>query len=299
MNKNILVTGADGFIGSHLCKRLVEKDHEVFGLAFLRNNSLTDKKFHLLKGDIRDKEFVEKLVKENNIKIIFHLAAILPSESDFDDPFKVFGVNTVGTLNLLSAARKNSVEKFVFASTMSVYSEPPLQLPVDENHPTFPKSVYGASKVSAEALCRSYNDFMEIYILRYGGAYGLGQDSHYAMSNFISSALKDEPITIYGDGSQTTDFVYIDDVVSASISAMESGKPSVYNIGGGKETSIKELAEKIIKVTGSKSKIVFSDKKTNRPFRFVLDIKKARDSLKYSPASLDSGLSEYLSSLKK
>lgn len=301
---NILVTGANGFIGSYLCQKLVENGYEVFGLAFLRDASklgeiLKNNKFHLLYGDIRDKNFIEKIIKENNIKTIFHLAAVLPSNSDYNDPFSIFSTNVMGTLNLLDAAYKNRVLKFIFASTMSVYSEPPSYLPVDEKHPCWPDNIYGASKVSAEAFCNSYKESMEIYVLRYGGAYGFGQDGHYAMFNFINSSLKNEPITIHGDGSQTTDFVYIDDVTAGSVLAMESKKPGTYNIGGGEEISIKKLAEKIIKLTGSKSEIVLTGKETNRPFRFFLNIKKAKDNFGYSPAPLDKGLASYIFELKK
>ena len=141
---------------------------------------------------------------------------------------------------------------------MSVYTSPPRYLPVNEDHPTSPSTIYGASKLGGELFCRAYSGAMDVTILRYGGAYGKKQNEHYASYRFIKQALDDKPITIYGNGAQTTDFTYIDDVVRGTILAMKKNKPGVYNIGNGEETSIKELAQKIIKLTGSKSKIILT-----------------------------------------
>jgi UDP-glucose 4-epimerase len=303
-NKKILVTGATGFIGSHLCEKLLEKGHTVFGFSVSDdikniNSIIKNRKFHFKKGDILDIKLLQNIVKENKIKVIFHLAALLPQNSDFKNPFSIFNVNALGTLNLLNIAYQNSVRKFIYASTMSVYSEPPDYLPVDENHPTRPLTIYGSSKLSGELFCSAYSGSLDITVLRYGGAYGLREHKHDVIYRFIRQALTNKLITIYGNGQQTTDFTYIDSIVKASISSMERNKPGIYNIGSGQETSIKELAEKIIKTTNSKSKIVLVGKKTNRPFRFFLDIKKAKKILRYSPVSLDEGLANYLSEFNK
>ncbi|MFA5386119.1 MAG: NAD-dependent epimerase/dehydratase family protein [Candidatus Paceibacterota bacterium] len=304
INENILVTGAGGFIGLHLSEQLVKNGHTVFGLAHSKidknlKNLSDDKSFHLIKGDVCDFDFINKTLKENKIKTIFHLAALLPGVADLDNPFPVFNVNTNGTLNLLSAAYKNNVERFIYASTMSVYTEMPENLPVTENQPTVPSTIYGISKLTGELLCGAYSGKMGITILRYGGAYGKNQHETNAVYRFIAQALKNEPITIYGSGKQSTDFVYIDDVVNGSILAAENNIQVIYNIGSGEETSIKELAEKIIKITESKSKIIFVDKETDRPFRFFLDVKKAKEKLGYSPLSLEKGLTKYISIFNK
>jgi len=300
---NILVTGATGFIGSHLCEELVKKKYNVFGLSSLNNfqnikSLLRQKKIHLLRGDIRNLNFLKKIIKKHQIKTIFHLAAVLPGKNDLDNPFLLFEVNAKGTLNLLNAAYLTGVKKFIYASSSSVYSEPAQYLPVDENHPTRPSTIYGISKLEGELYCNSYSKAMNITILRYCGAYGKGQDSHYATYRFINQALNNEPITIYGDGRQTSDFTYINDIVQGTILAMEKNKPGIYNISSGKETSIIDLAQKIIKLTDSKSKIILSKKNTNRPFRFFLDISKAHKLLGYSPLSLKEGLSRYISDIK-
>ena len=169
---------------------------------------------------------------------------------------------------------------------------------MNENHPTLPSTIYGASKLSGELYCKVYSKVMNVIVLRYCGAYGVGQDEHYATHRFVKQALDQKPITIYGAGNQTTDFTYIDDIVKGSILAIRKAKGGTYNISSGQETSIKKLAETIIKLTNSKSKIIFSGKKTDRSFRFVLDIKKARKILGYSPLPLEKGLSKYISEFK-
>ena len=301
---NILVTGAAGFIGSHLCKELTLKKYNVFGLSPSNNFQdikplLKQKKIHLLRGDIRNLNFLKRIIKKHQIKIIFHLAAALPhDDDDIKDPFLLFEVNARGTLNLLNAAHLNGVEKFIYVSSSSVYSEPSEYLPVDENHLTRPSTIYGVSKLAGELCCNAYAKEMKITVLRYCGAFGVGQDKHYATYRFISQALKNEPITIYGDGTQSSDFTYIGDIVQGTILAMRKNKSGIYNISSGKETSIRDLAKKIIKITGSQSKIILTNKNTNRPFRFFLDIKRAKKILGYSPLSLDKGLSRYISEIK-
>ncbi len=300
---NILITGATGFIGSHLCKELTLKKYNVFGLSPSNNfqnikSLLKQKKFHLLRGDIRNLNFLKRTIKKHQIKIIFHLAAALPHGDDIKDPFLLFEVNARGTLNLLNAAHLNGVEKFIYASSSSVYSEPSEYLPVDENHPTCPSTIYGISKLEGELYCNAYSKVMNVIVLRYCGAYGVGQDEHYATYRFVKQALKNEPITIYGDGKQSSDFTYIEDIVRGTILAMEKNKPGIYNISSGEETSIRDLAKKIINLTNAKSKIILTKKNTNRPFRFFLNTSKAHKLLGYSPFSLKEGLSRYISEIK-
>lgn len=299
---NLLVTGATGFIGSHLCRELVRQGHNVFALSRTgrkRNIAalMRHKEFHLIKGDVQDAGMMQTLVKENRIKAIFHLAAQLPGETSNEDPFAILDTNARGTLNILNTAAKNDVANFLYASTMSVYAEPPRYLPVDEEHPVQPTTVYGVGKLTGELLCNTYANATKIMILRYGGAYGRGERESDAVQTFIKQAKQNKPITIYGDGKQTTDFVRVEDVVAGTLLAWEKGKPGIYNIGSGEETSIKKLAEEIIKITKSKSEIKLTDIATDRPFRFYLDIKKAKKDLGYSPRPLAEGLRDYLKKL--
>lgn len=299
---NILVTGATGFIGSHLCKELIRRGHYVVALSRSgRTNNikvlLTHKGFNLKRGDIQDRDLMRNLIRDNRIESVFHLAAQLPGDSDVNNPFLCFDTNARGTLNILNAAYLNGVGRFIYISTMSVYSEPPQSLPVEESHPAKPPTVYGIAKLTGELYCNVYSKAMNIMILRCSGAYGQNQRESDAIPTFFGQALANKPITIDGDGTQTSDFVYIDDVVQGALLAWEMNKPGVYSIGSGKETSVMELAERIISITGSKSKVVLTGKDTERPFRFFLDITKTREILGYSPRSLDEGLCKYLKEL--
>jgi len=234
------------------------------------------------------------MVKDNQAKVVFHLAAQLPSDGGLENPFVYFETNARGTLNLLNAAYLNGVEKFIYASSMSVYSEPPQYLPVDESHPTQPSTMYSVAKLVGELCCNLYSKVMNIVVLRYSGAYGRGERPSDAMLTFINQALSNKPITIHGDGTQASDFVYIDDVIQGTLLAWENNQPGVYNIGSGQETSVRELAERIIDITNSKSEAALTDKDTERPFKFFLDITKAQKVLGYSPRLLNEGLRIYL-----
>jgi len=297
---NILVTGATGFIGSHLCQELVQRGYTVFGLdqpgrVHDIKLSLDEKKFHLQRGDIRDAGILSDIVKVNNIKAIFHLAAQLPQGGELNNCFLYFDTNARGTLNLLNTAHLNGVDKFIYASTMSVYSEPPEYLPVDEKHPVQPSTLYGVSKLEGELYCNVYSRVINVVVLRCGGAYGKGQPKHKVIPTFIDQALNNVPLIIYGGGTQTTDFVYVKDIVRGALLALESNKPGIYNIGSGEEMSINDLAKRIINFASSKSEIVLADKDTDRPFIFVLDISKSRKDLGYSPHSFNQALSMYVS----
>lgn len=299
MNTNALVTGATGFVGSHLCEELVRRGYNVFGLSRTGRvhnirSLLNQKGFHLHRGDIRDVKILSDIVKVNNIKVIFHLAAHRPQSEDLSNSFLCFDINARGTLNLLNVAYLNGVDKFIYASTMSVYSEFPSYLPVDEKHPVQPSTIYGVSKLEGELYCNVYSKVINVLVLRYGGAYGKGQPKQNAIPMFINQALNNMPITIYGNGMQTSDFVYVKDIVQGTLLALERDKLGVYNIGGGEEISISDLAKRIINFTGSKSEIVPAGKDTDRPFRFVLDITKSQKDFGYSPYSLDEGLSMYM-----
>jgi len=296
---NIFVTGATGFIGSHLCRELIRRGYHVFALSHSgRINNikslLPQKEFYLQTGDIRDVDMMRSIMKDNNIKVVFHLAAKLPDGDGLSDPFSFFDINARGMLNTLHAAYLSNVDRFIYASTMSVYSEPPQYLPVDENHPVQPSTAYGATKLAGELCCNLYSEVMGIVVLRYSGVYGQYQYKQDAIPAFIDQALNNKPITIHGDGRQTSDYVYIKDVVQGTLLAWEKNKPGVYNIGSGEETSVIDLAKRIVNFTNSKSEIALTNVDTERPFRFVLDITKSRKILGYSPRSLDEGLSAHI-----
>jgi UDP-glucose 4-epimerase len=300
---NVLVTGATGFIGSYLCREMLRRGNDVFALSHSGKTGkvrdlLRDNRFHLVTGDILDADMMTGIIGDNGITDVFHLAARLP-DGGGDDVFQgYFNVNTQGTLNLLHAASRHNVKNFVYASTMCVYSEPPQYLPVNESHPVSPPSPYGITKLAGELMCDMFSGRMRLIILRYGGVYGPYQYEKDVIPVFLERALHNNEITVYGDGQQSTDFVYIDDVVNGTIMAWEKGEPGVYNIASGEETRIIDLAEKIKGITGSGSEITLSGKSTDRPFRFVMDIEKARKNLGWSPRSLDECLPGYINACK-
>ena len=298
-NINVLVTGATGFIGSHLCHELVQKGYRVFGLSHSGNiqnieSLLQQCNFRLLQADICDVGCISSVIRENNIGAVFHLAAQLPSAEDLDDPRSSLDVNVRGTLNTLHAACMHKVTKFIYSSTIDVYSEPPEYLPVDERHPTRPSTHYGIGKLEGELYCNLYSNSIKVTVLRYSIVYGRGCKQGGAVNRFIHQAINCEPLTIYGNGGQSNDFMYVGDVVRANLLALEQDKTGIYNIGSGEETSIKGLAQNIIKLTGSRSEILFTHTESNKPFRFALDISLARKDFGYEPSSLSQGISEYI-----
>lgn len=291
---NILVTGATGLVGYHLCKKLVSEGYQVIGLVHNRVNPLTNallksRNFKTYIGDIKMASVPYVVIKRNKIKTVFHIAAHVPYTSDKD----LVGVNVRGTLNLLNAAYLNGVEEFIYASSMSVYSVPPTYLPVDEVHPTQPSTVYGMTKLAGELSCGAYADSMKVTILRYAGVYGVGSEKNRVVNRFMQCALKNEPISVEGDGSQGSDFVFVDDVVQGTYLAWRKQVPSIYNIGSGQNTTILKLANQIVELTNSKSEVVLARCEIERPFKFFLDITKAKRDLGYSPHLIGEGLHLY------
>ena len=290
----ILVTGATGLIGSHLCKRLVLEGNNVIGLIHDRANPileslLENKNFKVYYGDIKDRDSIKDVFNNNHIDTVFHLAAHVPHASDLD----YGGVNVQGTCNLLIESLANDIQRFIYASTMNVYSEPPIYLPITEDHPTTTIDSYGISKLRGEQLCKSHSKYMDITIVRYASVYGKGSREPLVVARFVNNALSNSPITIDGDGGQSRDFIYVNSAVDGTYLVWRKGLSSVYNIGSGEETTILELARSIVKILKSKSEIVFTGVESRNPFRLVSDISKARHELGYLPITLEEGLPLY------
>lgn len=297
----VLVTGAAGFIGAHVCESLLEKGYEVIGtfhaskekIKHLENN----KNLEIVKVDIANPEEVSKIFENYTLDGVFHLAALLPPTKT-DGPLPYFEANVRGTLNVLEACRLKNVGKFVYSSTMGVYGQEIAYLPVDESHPINPHDFYGLSKFHGEELCRLYarKYGLKTIILRYAGVYGAGKNDG-AIYNFVKNALENKPIKILSNISWDT--VYVKDVAKANFQAFEKldgVSLETINIGSGKEVHINELANLIIKLSNSASKLEVG--KNLPSFRFYYNIAKARKLLNFAPTPLDECLLEYIQLVK-
>lgn len=254
-NKNILITGGLGFIGSHITEELLDKNNILIidNLSTGNINNLTNREHENLKiiqQDIRESNF-DEITKE--IDYIFHLAAMASVPLSINKPIECNAINLNATINLLKSATKNNVEKIIFSSSSAVYGENK-NMPLRENEPPMPMSPYAASKASCEMYLKSFYESygLKYTTLRYFNVFGPNQDknSQYAavIPKFISAILNNEQPRIYGDGEQTRDFIFVKDVVKANINAAKSNFNGTINVASGKKLSINELFE-IIKKT--------------------------------------------------
>jgi len=248
-----LVTGGAGFIGSHLVELLEEKGIDVVVLDDLstgRRENLKGTKAKLIVGTITSKEIVNDLMR--GIDWVFHLAALVSVPESIENPEKTVDVNIKGTLNLLESSVTYKIKKFIFFSSAAVYGEPE-KTPVSEDFPTLPKSPYAISKLCGENFCEYFrHQFgLNTVILRLFNAYGPRQSLHSAYAAaipaFITSVVNEKPITIFGTGYQTRDFIYVKDVSNAALFvAMKEDSKGIYNIGTGQAVSIIELSKLIM-----------------------------------------------------
>jgi nucleoside-diphosphate-sugar epimerase len=291
----VLVTGGAGFIGSHLAEALLNKGCEIrmvdnLSTGFMQNvNHLVDSgKITLIQGDVREYQMCRKAAE--GVDLIFHEAAQINPAAAVRDAVADFEVNARGTLNMLDAARKEDVEKFVFAST-NVYGNP-RYLPVDEDHPVDLLSPYAAAKLSGEAYCIVYSNTygVDTVRLRYTNVYGPRQRAAKSKSGvipiFIERVLREQPPVIYGTGEQTRDFIYVSDVVEANILVAQNDECNgeVYNVGCGKEISIKQVAEQVIRTAGMRNlKPEYSPARVADFHRCAVDLKKIREATGFKP----------------
>ncbi len=299
-----LITGGAGFIGSHLCGRLVEMGEVVcldnfdpyYSPQAKRKNIeplIEHPDFELVEGSILDRELLGRVFAD--VDYVFHNAAQAGVRASVENPLKTHEVNATGTLNVLKAAVDSGVQKVINASSSSVYGKVSY-LPFDEDHPNVPVSPYGASKLVAEHYCRVFSELygLETVSLRYFTVFGPRMRPDLAINIFTGKALGNEPIEIFGDGEKTRDFTFIDNIIDANQRAMERGS-GVYNIGGGERVSINGLADRIVKLVGSESEIIYSESVKGDAEHTWSDVNKARRELGYEPeVGLDKGLRRYV-----
>lgn len=259
----ILVTGGAGFIGSHIVEHF-QGNNYVRVLDNLRSgfkHNLEGFDVDFIAGSITDRKVVAEAVK--GINYIFHLAAMISVPESMDKPIECTEINTIGTLIVLEEAVKAGVKKLVFSSSAAIYGENPI-VPKFETMLPEPKSPYAISKLDGEYYCKIFNDEGKIntVCLRYFNVFGPRQDplSQYAAAVpiFMNNAIKNKSLTIFGDGNQTRDFIYVKDVVHANAHvAIHSDVSGVHNVAYGGKITVNELAQKIINLTGSGSKIEY------------------------------------------
>lgn len=305
----ILITGGAGFIGSHLAQKLAELGHEVtildnfdpyYDAEIKKKNIemvLRNKNCNFINGDILAKDQLEDIVKEG-IEFIYHEAAQPGVRASVDNPLKPNEVNVKGTLNVLEVGRKGDVKRVVNASSSSVYGKVEY-LPFDENHPTQPLSPYGVSKLVAEHYCKVYNQLYGIptVSLRYFTVYGPRMRPDLAIPIFTKAIIKGEAPTVFGNGNQTRDLTYIEDIVSANVMLMENdgADGEVLNIGGGKRITIIQLFDHLKRLLKSDMEPIFGEEIKGDAKHTLSNVGKAEKLIGYKPTTdIETGLQKFV-----
>jgi UDP-glucose 4-epimerase len=294
-----LVTGGAGFIGSNIVAHLLQEGHEVVVLDNLlsgyRQNLFAGARF--TEGDVRDERTVAEAVQ--GVEVVFHLAASVGNTRSIEHPIDDSEINVIGTLRILEAARTAGVRKVVFSSSAGIFGELKT-LPIREDHPVEPDSPYGASKLAAEKMCLAYHKLygLEAACLRYFNVYGVRQ-RYDAYGNvipiFAHRILNETPITIFGDGEQTRDFVNVRDVVQANYKAALSHASGAFNIASATSITINELAKLMLETSGLYVPIEYAAPRKGDVRHSLADVSAAHAAFGYSPSvGLHEGLTEYM-----
>lgn len=294
-----LVTGGAGFIGSNIAMKLLEMGFEVrilddlssgFRLNIPENAEFTE-------GSVVDGELVKEVAL--GVDYIFHLAASVGNKRSIDNPIYDATVNVLGTLNVLEAARSTGVKKLVYSSSAGIFGELKT-IPIKEDHPRDPDSPYGVSKLAAEKDCLAYMKLYDIPVvcLRYFNVFGVHQrfDAYgNVIPIFADRILKGIPMTIFGDGEQTRDFVNVKDVAQANIKSALSDATGVFNVGSATRITINDLASLMENVSGTAVGVEYGPERPGDVRDSLADVSKAQTSFDFSPSDdIEAGLSEYM-----
>lgn len=300
-----LVTGCAGFIGSHLVDKLLRIGYEVQGIDCFTDYypreikeaniayALHSPKFRLISRDILE-------ISENdipNVDYVFHLAAQAGVRASWGKDFRIYTRNNIeATQRLLEFYRDKEIKKFVYASSSSVYGR--VKLPMREDSLLKPESPYGVTKLAGENLCYLYysNYHFPVISLRYFTVYGPRQRPDMAIHRFVRAILNGDEIIVYGDGYQTRDFTYVDDVVEAMVMAVNSNvNGEVLNVGSGSRVSVNELIGRIEKITKNKAIVTYVETQKGDDKDTLADIRKAREILDWEPqVKINEGLKHYI-----
>jgi UDP-glucose 4-epimerase len=295
-----LVTGGAGFIGSNLVRRLVLDGHQVTVLDNLSSGysqNLRGISARLVEGDVRNQDMVAEAMQE--IEVVFHLAASVGNKRSIDSAIQDAEVNVIGTVRLLEAARRVGARKFVTSSSAGIFGELKT-LPIREDHPIEPDTPYGASKLCAEKETLAYGKLynLETVCLRYFNVYGPNQrfDAYgNVIPIFAFRMLRGEPLTIFGDGEQTRDFVNVMDVVRANLGAANPGVRGAFNIGSGSRVTINDLVRKLKNASDINPILEFGPSRAGDVRDSLADISAAERAFGFAPSvGLDAGLRQYM-----
>lgn len=285
----VLVTGGAGFIGSHLVDRLILEGHEVAVVDNLSTGKRknVNRRAKLYKVDIQSAR-IQRVFRNERPSVVMHLAAQMDVRRSVKDPVFDAQVNILGTLNVLEQAFNHGTRKVVFASSGgAIYGEQEA-FPAPETHPTRPVSPYGISKLCGEHYLSYYQRMsgMQVVSMRYANVYGPRQDplgEAGVVAIFIQRMLGGEQPVINGNGRQTRDFVYVDDVVDANLAVMGQGVQGIYNVGTGTETTVNELFTMLRELTGSSAREVHGPARKGEQIRSVVDPMRVRKDLGWEP----------------
>ena len=299
---NIVITGGSGFVGSYLCEKLINDGHKIIVIDNLLtgsteniNDLLDNVNFSFIEHDVQD-----HIEIEDKVDYVLHFASAASPKAYTEHPVNTLKAGSVGTINTLGLAKKHSAE-YLLASTSEVYGDP-LISPQNEEYwgnvnPNGERSMYDEAKRFAEAAVATYSRSygLKTKIVRIFNTYGprMQLNDGRVVTNFIVQALRNENITIYGDGTQTRSFSYVEDTVAGIISLMNSTEYDVFNIGNPAEMTVGKLAEKIIELTDSTSEIKYLELPNDDPKQRKPDITKAKTKLNWEPkVNLDEGLAK-------
>jgi UDP-glucose 4-epimerase len=306
-----LVTGGAGFIGSNVTDALLARGDEVTVLDNLstgKRENLEDalsKGARLVEADLRDGDAVRDVVEEAKPEVVFHLGAQIDVRRSVADPSYDASINVVGTINVLSAAHASGARRFVNSSTGgAIYGEGRV-IPAPESHPAEPEAGYGQSKLAAEGYCelfRRLHKFSTVS-LRYGNVYGPRQDplgEAGVIAIFCGKLIDGGRPTVFGDGLQTRDYVYVGDVVAANLAAADSDAGGAFNIGLGVQSTVVEIAELLAKLSDRDGfEPEFAPERPGEIMHIALDAGRAREELGWEPrVQLEEGLERTLASVR-
>ncbi len=287
----VLVTGGAGFIGYHVVRELLERGYEVRVLDNLSRSSYreVERLCELVRADVRDPGALMRALR--GCEAVVHLAALISVEESMREPRLYHEVNAGGTLNVVICSLKAGVRKLVYASSAAVYGEP-VSLPVTEDHPTRPSSVYGASKLAGESYAMAFGHRMRVTVLRLFNVYGsLRRVTPSAVEIFMGRMLRGDPVTVYGDGRQTRDLIHVLDVARAFALAVEGDHPGVFNVASGRPVEILDLVRAIASVVGVKARVVHRPPRPGEIRHSYASIERIRREMGFEPRiSLEEGL---------